>query len=1609
MTQAEVANSGSFSRGVLSAIRQAARGDALLQRFAEIVLSGTEDPDLVRYPEKAVAALLLSAWEFVSVRETGKYKIRLFNPDRISGPHGDATVIEIVNDDMPFLVDSIMGEIQERGLAVHLVMHPVFAVSRDASSRLTGVGRPGANGAEWTGRESYIQIHIQRLGAKKDIDELKKTLTGILDNVRTVVRDWRPMQDRLNRAIAAYTASPPPIPVADLAESIQFLKWLLDNNFTFLGMRAFAFVGGAQRGKLEPIPKSGLGILRDPAINVLRRGTEMVHWTPEIRQFFLAPAPLIVAKANVRSTVHRRAHMDYIGVKIYGEKGEISGELRIVGLFTSAAYTRSVKSIPFLRHKAEMVMNRSGYAPASHSAKALQNIIETFPRDELFQIDVDHLYSVATAIQALELRPRARVFPRIDQFDRFVSVLVFVPRDRFSTETRKRIGNFLAEAYEGRISAFYPFFPEGPLVRIHFIIGRYEGKTPAHEQAWLEENVSEIITTWSDRLVRELHALPDLTRAEELGRKYADAFPVGYRATFEPARAVVDIDRLEALTPELPVSVDFYAVPGDPEAQVHVAIYHRHGPIPLSRRVPVLENLGFSVIDERSYIVSPDDADVLSLHDMLLQNQTGEPVDLKALDGRLEDSFLAVWRDDATNDSYNRLVLAADMDWREASVLRAYGNYLRQIGAPFGQAYLSETLLRHLGVTRNLIEMFRVRFDPERKGGDKARKSAEEALSEAIDKALDEIPSLDEDRILRHFRNLVRSSLRTNFYQTLEDGARQPALAIKLDSRRVEGSPSPRPFAEIMVFSPRVEGIHLRGGRIARGGLRWSDRLQDYRTEILGLAKAQQVKNVVIVPTGSKGGFVPKRLPAGGTREQVMEEGVAAYRTFVSMLLTVTDNLDGAAVIPPPRVVRHDGDDPYLVVAADKGTATFSDFANAISVSHGYWLGDAFASGGSAGYDHKKMGITARGGWEAVKRHFREMDVDIQSTPFTVIGVGDMSGDVFGNGMLLSKCIRLVAAFDHRDIFMDPDPDPAKSWEERKRMFELPRSSWQDYDKSLISKGGGIFPRSLKAVPLSPEMKALTGLDAASVTPQELIRSIMKMSADLLWFGGIGTYVSASGETPEQVGDRANDALRVKASELRVKVVGEGANLGMTQRGRIEFALNGGRVNTDAIDNSAGVNSSDQEVNIKIALGAAVAAGKLDIPARNKFLARMTEDVARACLRNNYLQTLAISLGERRGLADLGFQARLMRSLESIGLLDREVELLPDDNALEARRQQGTPLTRPELAVLLAYAKIDVYNELVASKVPDDPYFVSELRSYFPKRLQEAYPEEIDSHRLRREIIATQLSNAIINRGGSTMFVRLKEETGHTAGDITAAYVTVCGVFELEPLFDALDALDTRISGILQLDLYLRVQGLLRGETGWFLRHVRFDTGLTEIITLYRDGVAAQAKALPNMLSPEQAARLKADRQGLEAAGVPASTAQRLAELEFLAGAPDAVLAAEAAGRPIADVARIYCALSAHFRVDELRAAADTMPVNDYFDRLAINAAMSSLSSALRGILQAAMREKEGGDAFDAWLAGNGQAAARARQSVDEVLDGSRLTLARLTVAVGHLGALAPA
>jgi glutamate dehydrogenase len=1576
--------------------------------FAALLFARTAPEDLLVYEARELAELAREAWAFLAVRAPGAPKIRFVSPPASAGDRlKTISVIEVINDDMPFLVDSLMGELTERGLGVRLVAHPIFAVTRGKDGKLTGAPAEarGDGGKTAARNESFIHVHIERIDDAQKRDEIAHALEWVLVDVRLCVQDWRPMVARVNEVIAELKANPPPVPVGDIAEAIQFLEWLNANNFTLLGVQDYTV---AADHDLQPVPATGLGLLRQHDPPILRRGGQIVTVTPEISAFFNEPKTLIVTKANVKSRVHRRVYMDYVGVKRFNTEGVVTGEFRIVGLFTSGAYTRPARTIPYLRRKVDAIVRRAGFDPEGHSGKALVNVLETYPRDELFQIDEDTLYRFAFAILQIEERPRVRVLARRDRFDRFVSVLIYAPRERYDSRVREAIGDYLAKVYNGRISAFYPWFPDGPLVRVHFIIGRDEGETPDPDRETLEEAVSEIVRTWPDALAEALAEAYEPTRGRALFERYRDAFSEGYREAYSPLEAVADIRVIEALSGDRPLAVDFYHKVWDTQDCVGLEVWSRGRPIPLSERVPVIENMGFRVVDERTYHINPGSAAEAGVwfHDMTLECVAGTARDLEARQQGLEALFIVIMRGFAENDGYNALTLAAGLMWRDVALLRTISRFLRQIRVPYSQDYMWSTLRKHASLAAKIVDLFHTRFDPRVSGSMEERKQREIVVLAEIETALQAVQSLDEDRIVRHFVNAVQAAIRTNYYQIDADGQPKPLIAIKFESKRIDGLPAPRPLYEIFVYSPRVEGVHLRFGKVARGGIRWSDRPQDFRTEILGLVKAQQVKNAVIVPVGAKGGFVPKLMPASGPREAVQAEGTAAYKLFISTLLDITDNLDLKGVVPPDNVVRHDGDDPYLVVAADKGTATFSDIANAISEQHKFWLGDAFASGGSAGYDHKKMGITARGAWEAVKRHFREMDVDITTTPFTVVGVGDMSGDVFGNGMLRESTTRLVAAFDHRDIFIDPDPDPARSFAERARLFVLPRSSWQDYDKALISKGGGVFPRSSKEIVLSPEAQAAIGLKKDKATPPEVMTAILKAAADLLFFGGIGTYVRASTETDEAAGDRANDAIRITGNHLRCKVIGEGANLGMTQRGRIEAAFSGVRLNTDAIDNSAGVNTSDVEVNIKIALSLPVRDGRLTIEKRNELLGQMTDEVAALVLRNNYLQTLALSLAERRGLEDMGFQQRLIQTLEQRGELDRAVEYLPDDMAIADRIKRSQPLTRPELAVLLAYAKLSLYAELLESSVPDDPYLGRELARYFPKELSQAFPDALEKHRLRREIIATQLANSMINRGGPSLVVRIADQTGATSAAIASAFAAMRNSFDMPALNDEINALDNKVPGKVQLGLYEAVQNLLLDRLVWFLRNVDLSEGLAKVVDHYRQGIEAVAAAL-DALPTEAMAPRQAHAAELIKAGVPEALARRIAYLPDLAAAPDAVLIADRTQKPIPAIVATYFAAVTYFRLDRVVADAHKIVVSDYFDRLALDRALDTIGDAERRLTAAMVQTgHSGAEAVEAWTKPRKVEVERIRAAIRQIA-GSGLTLSKLSVAASLLGDLA--
>lgn len=1598
----------------LAAIEAAAAqlGSAMPPEFPRLLFGRTVAEDLVALPPAMLARAAAASYEHLVQRRAPNTPNLRFRDEAFSedGRERQITILEVVNDNRAFLLDSTLAELGDQGYEPRLVAHPILAVGRDADGAfLSLAGEAAGRAPEGTRRESLIHIHLDRIDTPEARERLRAGLERVYVDVSLAVDDWAAMRGRITEVIQAYRGNPPPLPEDEVAEALNFLEWIAGDNFTLLGMRAYRFPGGDAAA--DPVEGSGLGILRDPAVRVLRKNRVLVVMTQEIRAFLEKPQALIITKANVKSRVHRRVHLDYVGVKLFTSDGHLDGELRIVGLLTSNAYTGSARAIPYLRLKVARVVRNSGFDATSYSGRALLNVLDAFPRDELFQIDAETLEHFALDILQLTERPRVRALARLDEFDRFVSILVFIPKDRYDTTVRRRVGEFLARIYQGRVSAAYPAYPEGPLSRTHYIIGRDEGETPRVDRARLEAGILSIVRTWADGLKDVLDEQKPGPSARALIERYAEAFGAAYRERFSAADALEDIEMLQKLSPERPRAVNLYRREGDPATRANLKVFSRGAAIALSARVPVLENMGFRVVNERTFNLAPQpgageapESTRVWLHDMTLERPDGGEIDVERLDPTIEAALMAQFRGLAESDRFDQLVLAAGLAWREAALLRALGRYLRQVGAPYAQGYIADVLTRHSGIAAGLVSYFVAKFDPRLSA--KARHGKVAAEREAIEAALNEVASLDEDRILRRLVNLIESALRTNFFQVGPDGHPRSTISLKFECARLDELPLPRPLYEIFVYSPRVEGVHLRFGKVARGGLRWSDRPQDFRTEVLGLVKAQQVKNAVIVPVGAKGGFFPKQLPPASDRQAWLAEGTESYRIFVRTLLELTDNLDGETVVPPPDTVRHDGDDPYLVVAADKGTATFSDIANALSLEKGHWLGDAFASGGSQGYDHKKMGITARGAWEAVKRHFREIGTDIQATPFTVAGVGDMSGDVFGNGMLLSPAIRLVAAFDHRDIFLDPDPDPAAALAERQRLFELPRSSWQDYDKALISRGGGIFSRQAKSIPLSPELQALLGLDKSEATPPEVMTAILKAQVDLLWFGGIGTYIRASDETDAQVGDRANDPIRIAGGDVRAKVIGEGANLGCTQRGRIEAARKGVRLNTDAIDNSAGVNTSDVEVNIKIALADPVRDGRLPEEKRNQLLVEMTEDVGLLVLRNNYLQTLALSLTESHGAAATPALRRLMLALEAEGRLDRSVEFLPSDIQLAERDKRGEGLTRPELSVLLAYAKLSLHDALLESAVPDDPYLNGELARYFPKALRDAYGPEIAGHKLRREIVATQLANAIVNRGGPAIVAMLADQTRAAAPDIAAAYAIARDSFDLIALNAAIDGLDTKISGKTQLGLYGAAQALVIDRMGWFLRRSVAKPGAIEqTVSHYASGVAALAGELDSLL-PEAAAQARAARIALlTSEGVPDELATRIASLPVLAQATDIIDIADRTGRPISEVARIHFGVDSVFGLSGLAISAGTVPATDDYERMARERAVETLVDAHAGLTQEIAAGSNGTGTLDGWLSSRGAEADRTRATVSAIAM-SGLSLPKLMVAAGMLADL---
>ena len=1577
--------------------------------------------DVVEFDPETLYAMAVSFWQFGQQRRAGEPNLRVYTPRPAEhGWKSARTIIEIVTDDMPFLVDSVAGEINQQGLTVHLVIHPVCKVAR-MNDRLTGLAlyRPDEDGEGVC--ESLMHFQVGEIADAARLAGLAEAIRRVLDDVRAAVEGWRPMLAAARGAAAELAGNPSGLPAAEIDEAHAFLDWLVDDHFTFLGWRNYDYIGDGD-GQIMRARDGGLGVLRDPARKLFENWADDEPLPDDVRAFLREPATLTVTKTNERSTVHRRVHMDVVAIKRYDAKGRVTGEHIVAGLFTSEAYNRSPREIPLLRRKIASVLDRAGFLPASHDRKTLDNILEKYPRDELLQIGTEELYANAVGILHLQERQRVALFVREDPFRRFVTALVYVPRDRYNTELRQRMALVLERAFGGETTAWYPeFATESVLARVLFIVkSDFDGIQP-YSIADIAERLREATRSWADRLQSALVEARGEARGQALFRRYGEAFGPGYRHAASPETVVLDIDFIEAAFAGDCIEANLHRQLGDGDQTVRLKLYHPGRPLPLSDILPMLENMGLRVIGEVPSDVHLGDDGVVWVHDFEMTPRNGAAIDLGAVRDAFHAALLATYRGEAADDGFNRLVIGAGLEWREIVVLRACCRFLLQARIAFSQAYMEETLAANPDLSRQLVALFSARFDPTLREGGRSREATQRvaAARAALEAGLEAVSNLDEDRILRRFWNVIEATLRTNYYQPGGVGPAKPYLSFKLDSKALDELPLPRPLVEIWVYAARMEGCHLRGGRVARGGIRWSDRREDFRTEILGLQKAQTVKNAVIVPVGAKGGFVLKRPPAptgdaAADRQAMQAEAVECYRTLMRGMLDITDNRVGDRVVPPPQVVRYDEDDPHLVVAADKGTASFSDIANAISLDYGFWLGDAFASGGSAGYDHKKMAITARGAWESVRRHFREMGHDTQAADFTVVGVGDMSGDVFGNGMLQSPHIRLLAAFDHRHIFVDPSPDATASFAERKRLFGLPRSSWADYDTKLISDGGGVFDRRAKSVRISPGMGACLGISKEQMTPAELARAILVAEIDLLWFGGIGAFVKSSRETNADADDRANDALRVDAAMLRAKVIGEGANLGITQRGRIEYALAGGRINTDFIDNSAGVDCSDHEVNIKIALDGVVAEGEMTGRQRDRLLAEMTEQVAALVLRDNYLQTHAISQAQYRGAARLERQWRFMRHLERGGHLSRAIEYLPDDEALGERLAAGTALTRPEYAVLFSHAKIWLCSEILASDAPDDPYLARDLVTYFPSQISERYGEQLSRHRLRREIVATSLTNALVNRVGVTFVDEVRMRTGAAPAEVARAWVVARDAFDLPSLWAGIEALDSLASADLQAELTVTVEQLAERKTLWFLQNLPQPLDIGSTIARFGAGVADVGAAIGDIAAEVDRTGIGARAKALVGRGVPEALARRIAGLDVLSSGCDIIRIAEHAQVPVADAGRVYFALGARLGIDWLREAARRARSDGQWQKLALDALADDTyahqAELTSRVLDAAGPGKLGAYAanglIDTWLEGRQAALARIATVLGEVKAANEADLAMLTVANGQLRAL---
>ncbi|MCU0988063.1 MAG: NAD-glutamate dehydrogenase [Xanthomonadales bacterium] len=1618
-------------------------------RYAEQCFRRVPMEDLAAETPSTLATIVLRQLAFIGRRKPGEMLIRVYNPeptaDGWESPH---TIVEMVNDDMPFLVDTGALTLSEMGIGIHLIIHPVIRVGRDAEGRLTGIfDKSEGQGAA----ESVIQFQVDRRTSDKSLGEIEQRLVAAMGDARRAVADWKKMEAS---AIEAEQAMPEWAAGLDpewIDECRAFLTWLLQDHFVLLGVRDYRVVrGGVAKGGaayvLQRVEGSGLGILRESADTVRSRPLNSLA---EAARKGRQTTPLIITKTNARSTVHRAGYLDYIGVLKFDKQGRTIGERRFLGLFTSYAYNLAAADTPLVRVRMRKVLENSHLVPGSHAWKAMVHILETLPRDELLQASSSELQQTALGVLNLQERQRVRLFIRRERYGRFYSCLVYLPREQFNTENREKIQNILKRALQGARLDYSVKVSESPLARLHVIVRPRPDVAVEFDVLALEQKIVEAVRSWAD----ELRAILVERLGEEQGLEYAarfgKSFPEAYKEDVSPWVAAFDLENVAAVDRGEEMRMELYRPRKTRGGVIRFKLFRKDSPIPLSLALPLLENLGLQIISERPYELHLPGEVSLWIQDFDMIPAVKRELDLDVIRDRFQEAFERALRGETDSDGFNRLVIASQMHWRQVKVLRAYCKYLLQTGVPFSASYMAETLARHPAIARLLIELFEAMFDPARGRESKhrvdaarnqlqrcfqalvegalasdqvfgefidelvaargqARETQVEAIRRAFRRALESVSSLDEDRILFGFYKVIGATLRTNFYQLREDGEVKDYVSFKLDSQAVPDLPLPRPFREIWVYSPRFEGIHLRAGRIARGGLRWSDRREDFRTEVLGLMKAQNVKNTVIVPVGAKGGFVLKRAPENGGREAIQAEGIRCYKSFINGLLDITDNLDRDAVLRPADVVRYDDDDPYLVVAADKGTASFSDTANGVAAEHGFWLGDAFASGGSVGYDHKEMGITAKGAWEGVKRHFREMGMDIQRQPFTVVGIGDMSGDVFGNGMLLSRQIRLQAAFNHQHIFLDPNPDEKASFRERQRLFRKRGSSWADYRTELISAGGGVYSRLDKTIPLSPQVRAWLGVEEDHMTPNALIHELLRAPVDLLWNGGIGTYVKATAETHADVGDLANNALRVNGNELRCRVIGEGGNLGLTQRGRIEFARAGGRINTDFIDNSGGVDTSDHEVNIKILLNLATRTGKLGEDARKALMAEMTDEVAQMVLRSNYLQTQAISMMEKFSISRLGSKQHFIHVLEDQGLLNRELEFLPSDEELQDRRDRGEGLTRPELAVLLSYSKITLYQQLLASDVPEDAWLSDEAVSYFPAPLRKRFAKLVPQHRLKREIIATQVTNSLVNRMGASFVMRMHEDTGATPGEVARAYTIAREIFRARDFWAKVEALDDATDSNLQTAAMLAMWRLLRQATRWLLNLEGRRLDIRVMVQRLAPGLAVAEKVIRQSMSEEETLALEQQMLPYVEGGFSRPLAEQIAMLERLFPALDVVETAARRRSDVARIAQVFFSLGALLDLKWLRRQVEALQVVGQWHAMSRANLRDELfmhqNRLVERVLQSGGRKR---DPVAVWAEANAERVAGMQKMLNHMKNHVEMDYPTIAVAVRSLGQLA--